>query len=61
MNMNNEQIKADFFRSKNRIRINQKIVMISIDEKSGKNKSRNGISLILSVKMKRTGKVAKKK
>ena len=61
MNMNNEQIKADFFRSKNRIRINQKIVMISTDEKSGKNKSRNGTSFILSVKMKRTGKVAKKK
>ena len=59
--MNNEQIKADFFRSKNRIRINQKIVMISTDEKSGKNKSRNGTSFILSVKMKRTGKVAKKK
>ena len=55
----NVEINADFFWPKKKVSVNQKIAIIDTDVISGKNKSLNGISLILSKKIKRVGKDAK--
>ena len=53
------EINADFFWPKKKVSIDQKITIMNTDVISGKNKSLNGISLILSKKRKRGGNDAK--